>query len=164
MSLAFFEARIQATSRTIARTSGIKIARTGRHIHDEEYKQWLRDNGVEPTNKIQDECRTGLALETTKRKGPEDTMSGANAGRSNMEGNVTYDKNKWNALVKYDEEIALTVDKLTPLGQRWVDEFASSYLTRLRLRPPRCRAKIRELIVIHRRWTPVEPAGTMPWS
>jgi hypothetical protein len=41
---------------------------------------------------------------------------------------VAYDRNKWNALVKYDDEIALIANKLKPLGQRWVDEFASSYL------------------------------------
>jgi hypothetical protein len=39
-----------------------------------------------------------------------------------------YDKTKWNALLKYDDQIALVAEKLKPLGQRWVDEFASSYL------------------------------------
>jgi hypothetical protein len=39
-----------------------------------------------------------------------------------------YDKTKWAALVKYDEEIGAIAEKLKPLGQRWIDEFASSYL------------------------------------
>lgn len=39
-----------------------------------------------------------------------------------------YDKAKWNALLKYDPEIAIVTDKLRPLGQKWLDEFAASYL------------------------------------
>jgi len=47
---------------------------------------------------------------------------------STAELTVAYDRQKWNALVKYDDEIALVAEKLQPLGQRWMDEFASSYL------------------------------------
>jgi hypothetical protein len=39
-----------------------------------------------------------------------------------------FDKNKWNALVKYDQEIGLIAEKLKPLGDKWVNEFAVSYL------------------------------------
>jgi hypothetical protein len=35
---------------------------------------------------------------------------------------------KWEALVRYDPKIAAIADKLRPLGQRWVDEFARAYL------------------------------------
>jgi len=41
---------------------------------------------------------------------------------------LKFDSKKWNALVKYDRDIALVVDRLLPFGQKWVDEFASSYL------------------------------------
>jgi len=51
------------------------------------------------------------------------------ADSTNMtEEDITYDRNKWSALVKYDDEISLIAEKLKPLGQKWVDEFASSYL------------------------------------
>ena len=39
-----------------------------------------------------------------------------------------YDQAKWNALVKYDQQIGEIASKLQPYGQKWVDEFASSYL------------------------------------
>lgn len=39
-----------------------------------------------------------------------------------------FDRAKWNALLRYDKDIALIAEKLQPLGEKWVDEFASSYL------------------------------------
>jgi hypothetical protein len=49
---------------------------------------------------------------------------------SNLSNNAgpSFDRAKWNALLKYDNDIALMTEKLQPLGQKWVDEFASSYL------------------------------------
>jgi len=41
---------------------------------------------------------------------------------------VGFDRAKWNALVQYDKDIAAIAERLSPLGQEWVDEFASSYL------------------------------------
>jgi hypothetical protein len=40
----------------------------------------------------------------------------------------TYDQAKWNALLKYDADVAAAVEKIRPLGEHWLDEFASSYL------------------------------------
>lgn len=39
-----------------------------------------------------------------------------------------YDVEKWEALMKYDDDIAMVVQKLRPLGQKWIDELAKSYL------------------------------------
>lgn len=39
-----------------------------------------------------------------------------------------YDQAKWSALLKYDSDIASIADKIRPFGQKWLDEFASSYL------------------------------------
>jgi hypothetical protein len=39
-----------------------------------------------------------------------------------------YDVKKWEALVKYDEDISLVAQKLAPYGQQWIDEFARAYL------------------------------------
>jgi hypothetical protein len=39
-----------------------------------------------------------------------------------------FDRLKWAALLKYDPQLAAIAEKLLPLGQKWVDEFAASYL------------------------------------
>ncbi len=39
-----------------------------------------------------------------------------------------YDRAKWSALLQYDPEIAAAVEKVRPLGRKWVDEFARAYL------------------------------------
>lgn len=55
----------------------------------------------------------------------------AASGQSNSVPNDTvarFDRAKWSALVQYDKDIALMAEKLRPLGQKWLDEFASSYL------------------------------------
>lgn len=42
--------------------------------------------------------------------------------------NMSFDRDTWAALVKYDEQIAAIASKLAPFGQKWVDEFARAYL------------------------------------
>ena len=41
---------------------------------------------------------------------------------------ISYDKAKWDASVKYDPKIAVISEKLERLGPKWVNEFRSSYL------------------------------------
>jgi len=41
---------------------------------------------------------------------------------------TSFDRDKWNALLEYDDLIAEIVRKLRPLGQKWIDELAASYL------------------------------------
>jgi HJR/Mrr/RecB family endonuclease len=38
------------------------------------------------------------------------------------------DRARWDALLKRDPQLGMVVDKLRPLGQKWVDKFAVSYL------------------------------------
>jgi hypothetical protein len=40
-----------------------------------------------------------------------------------------YDREKWAALLKYDDEIASAAGRISHLGQRWIDELAHAYLT-----------------------------------
>ncbi len=40
----------------------------------------------------------------------------------------SFDRNKWAALLKYDDDIAIAADQFGSFGQKWVDEFARSYL------------------------------------
>ncbi len=42
--------------------------------------------------------------------------------------NTPFDRAKWNALLQYDKDISAVAEKLKPLGEKWVDELASSYL------------------------------------
>jgi hypothetical protein len=42
--------------------------------------------------------------------------------------NQTFDRQKWAALLQYDEEIAASAERLRPLGPKWVDELASAYM------------------------------------
>lgn len=41
-----------------------------------------------------------------------------------------FDRMEWEALLKYDQELAQVAAKLSGLGDKWVDELARSYLTR----------------------------------
>jgi hypothetical protein len=41
---------------------------------------------------------------------------------------VSFDRAKWNALIQYDNDIAIVAAKLAPFGSKWVDEFASSFM------------------------------------
>lgn len=40
----------------------------------------------------------------------------------------SFDRQKWNALVMYDRDIAAATEQLRFLGPKWLDEFASGYL------------------------------------
>ena len=42
--------------------------------------------------------------------------------------NGSYDRSKWNALLRFDPEIAAAAEQVKPFGQRWMDEFAQAYL------------------------------------
>ncbi|MGD0023688.1 MAG: restriction endonuclease [Xanthobacteraceae bacterium] len=39
-----------------------------------------------------------------------------------------FDRAKWNALLKNDPDIRMVADKLRQVGEKWVDEFAATYL------------------------------------
>jgi hypothetical protein len=39
-----------------------------------------------------------------------------------------FDRAQWNALIQYDKDIAIVAEKLAPFGDKWMDEFASSYM------------------------------------
>ena len=40
-----------------------------------------------------------------------------------------FDRAKWNALLKYDTDVAAAAEKISPFGSKWMDELASSFLT-----------------------------------
>ena len=42
---------------------------------------------------------------------------------------VSYDRSRWNALLQFDKEVFAACEEVHSLGQKWVDELASSYMT-----------------------------------
>ena len=40
-----------------------------------------------------------------------------------------YDRGRWRTVIQNDDAIAAVAEKLRPLGDEWVDEFARNYLT-----------------------------------
>lgn len=40
----------------------------------------------------------------------------------------SFDRAQWDALLKRDPQLCVVADKLRPLGEKWVDKFAASYL------------------------------------
>jgi len=52
----------------------------------------------------------------------------AGAGRENVTGLYSYDRQKWRALVSSDADISRLAKALQPYGQKYVDEFAAAYL------------------------------------
>lgn len=42
---------------------------------------------------------------------------------------LEYDRKRWAALLQYDPQVASYANEITPLGTKWIDEFASAYLT-----------------------------------
>jgi hypothetical protein len=48
--------------------------------------------------------------------------------KNNWKSAKRYDLDKWRAVIKNDDAIAAVAEKLQPLGDKWVDEFARNYL------------------------------------
>lgn len=64
-------------------------------------------------------------------KGTHLDAASATSGQRNSVSTVTgssFDRAKWNALLEYDSEVASAAEKLRPLGAKWIDELAHSYL------------------------------------
>ena len=55
-------------------------------------------------------------------------MESAAAAAAVKRPGAPYDKQKWAALVKYDDEIAIVANRIRPLRKEWEDELARAYL------------------------------------
>jgi hypothetical protein len=60
---------------------------------------------------------------------PQGGVESTAAAASMNQGPKQYDREKWAALLKYDDELAIVAGRISPLGERWLDEFAHAYLT-----------------------------------
>ena len=65
-------------------------------------------------------------IETAVRRG---VLAAAKVNKADIEQKpLPFDREKWQALERYDPEIATIANKLRVLGDKWVDEFARAYL------------------------------------
>jgi len=59
---------------------------------------------------------------------PPETEEDAGAGRENVTGLHSYDRQEWRALLSSDADISRLAKVLESYGQKYVDEFAAAYL------------------------------------
>jgi hypothetical protein len=59
---------------------------------------------------------------------PPETEEDAGAGRENVTGLYSYDRQEWRALLSGDADISRLAKVLESYGQKYVDEFAAAYL------------------------------------
>src|SRR6267378_568668 len=59
---------------------------------------------------------------------PPETEEDAGAGRENVTGPYSYDRQEWRALLSSDADISRLAKVLESYGQKYVDEFAAAYL------------------------------------
>src|SRR5437879_4796917 len=64
--------------------------------------------------------------EVTRALDPPTADEDAGAGRENVTGLYSYDRQKWRALVSSDADISRLAKALQPYGQKYVDEFAAA--------------------------------------
>jgi hypothetical protein len=59
---------------------------------------------------------------------PQDGLESTAATEGLAQSAKQYDREKWAALLKYDDELARVAGRISPLGQKWLDELAHAYL------------------------------------
>jgi hypothetical protein len=59
---------------------------------------------------------------------PTAGVESATATAARKQAGGPYDKQKWAALLKYDDEIAIVANRIRRLGKEWEDELARAYL------------------------------------
>lgn len=69
---------------------------------------------------------SGVILFALAPQSHQDPFAASSAAVTEQQ--FAYDRDKWNALLKYDDDIAMVAEKLKSLGPKWTDEFASSFL------------------------------------
>ena len=72
--------------------------------------------------------RAGSNSRTTWAVVPPETEEDAGAGRENVTGPYSYDRQEWRALLSSDADISRLAKVLESYGQKYVDEFAAAYL------------------------------------
>lgn len=60
--------------------------------------------------------------------GSADVKAELNSPAAGLIDNKTYDREKWRALMQYDDDIKHAADTLSPLGEKYVEKLAAAYL------------------------------------
>jgi hypothetical protein len=68
-----------------------------------------------------------LPLDTTYSAVPTTSPVAASSPRMRSTQGITDREERWQALVRYDADVAAAADKLRPFGENWVEELCRSY-------------------------------------
>jgi len=81
-------------------------------------------SAASPSDQSEPQAEQAPIPEATWTRLPPQTDEDAGAGRENVTGLHSYDRQKWRALLSSDADISRLAKALRPYGQKYVDEFA----------------------------------------
>ena len=93
-----------------------------------ERKRRGAGSAVSPFDRFELHAEQAPVPEATRTLVLPETDEEAGAGRENVTGLYSYDRQEWRALLRSDADISRLVEALEPYGQKYVDEFAAAYL------------------------------------
>jgi hypothetical protein len=93
-----------------------------------ERKRRRAGSAASPFDRSEPHAEQAPVPEATRTLVPPETDEEAGAGRENVTGLYSYDRQEWRALLRSDADISRLVEALEPYGQKYVDEFAAAYL------------------------------------
>ena len=93
-----------------------------------ERKRRSAKSAALPYDQSEPQVEQAAIPEVTRALDPPTVDEDAGAGRENVTGLYSYDRQKWRALVSSDADISRLAKALQPYGQKYVDEFAAAYL------------------------------------
>ena len=90
---------------------------------------WAGVRATEATFKLRGRfAEAGSPTKGTETAAPRNEGQTPRSAGANPNSHKPFDVEKWNALLKYDLDIAKVADQLRPFGDKWVDVFARDFL------------------------------------
>jgi hypothetical protein len=93
-----------------------------------ERKRRKAKSAASPSDQSEPQAEQAQIPEATWAVVPPETEEDAGAGRENVTGLHSYDRQEWRALLSSDADISRLAKVLESYGQKYVDEFAAAYL------------------------------------
>jgi hypothetical protein len=93
-----------------------------------ERKRRRAESAASPSDQSEPQAEQAQIPEATWAVVPPETEEDAGAGRENVTGLYSYDRQEWRALLSSDADISRLAKVLESYGQKYVDEFAAAYL------------------------------------
>jgi uncharacterized protein YecT (DUF1311 family) len=89
---------------------------------------WAGVRATEATFKLRGRFAEAGNPRESETAPPRNEDQTSRSARANPSSQKPFDAERWNALLKYDLDIAKVADQLRPFGEKWVDVFAREYL------------------------------------